>query len=129
MVVHLTEEKLKELLSKAYDAGWYGVRELNESAVEEIFKQFRETNPESPESTVPPFIPPPSNLGDIAAAAGSGSGSGFGSSSWTNIDWHVVPSSAMRESTAIMQETTFSVPVRVLNADWLVADGNQQVNG
>jgi len=35
------EEKLKELLRKAYDAGWYGVRELKESAVTDIVNEYR----------------------------------------------------------------------------------------
>lgn len=47
MMLQLTEEKLKELLSKAYEAGWHGIRELNESAVGEIFKQFIDSQPRS----------------------------------------------------------------------------------
>jgi hypothetical protein len=41
MTVYLSEEKLKQLLSKAYEAGWCGVRELKESAVEDIFNEYR----------------------------------------------------------------------------------------
>lgn len=48
MILTLTEEKLKELLSKAYEAGWYGLRELNDSAVEKIYKEFRESVPQTP---------------------------------------------------------------------------------
>jgi len=48
MILTLTEEKLKELLSKAYEAGWYGLRELNDSAVEKIYKEFRESVPQNP---------------------------------------------------------------------------------
>lgn len=47
MILSLTEEKLKELLSKAYEAGWYGLRELNDSAVEKIYKDFRESVPQT----------------------------------------------------------------------------------
>lgn len=39
-MIQLTEEELKELLAKSYDAGWYGVRELRDSAVQTILSQF-----------------------------------------------------------------------------------------
>lgn len=58
MILQLTEEKLKELLSKAYEAGWYGLRELNDSAVEQIYKDFREvpqTIPTPPAETAATF--------------------------------------------------------------------------
>ena len=41
-MINITEEKFKELLSKAYDAGWYGIRELNAHVVEEMFVKFME---------------------------------------------------------------------------------------
>ena len=43
-MIHLSEEKLKELMAKAYEAGWYGVFELKDSAVEKIYAGFKSSS-------------------------------------------------------------------------------------
>jgi len=40
-MIHLSEKNLKELLRKSYDAGWHGIRELKESAVDDIINEYR----------------------------------------------------------------------------------------
>jgi len=111
MMLQLTEEKLKELLAKAYEAGWYGVRELNESSVEEIYKKFRETVPQMPVVTAehPVFtgrpitiqIPPPPevqiNWGNVPAnpvpqLAPSWGNTFVAGSNWGGGNWQVTAS-------------------------------------
>jgi len=43
-MIHLSEKNLKdikELLIKSYDAGWHGILELKESAVDDIINEYR----------------------------------------------------------------------------------------
>lgn len=38
-LMNITEQELKKMLSEAYESGWCGIRELNESVVNEIISK------------------------------------------------------------------------------------------
>jgi hypothetical protein len=67
-MIHLSEEKLKELMAKAYEAGWYGVLELKDSAVEEICADFKGS---SEYTSSVPELPPFNHYTYISSYIGS----------------------------------------------------------
>lgn len=43
-MIQLTEQELKDLMYKAYNAGWHGMLELCESNVNQITREFMQTH-------------------------------------------------------------------------------------